>query len=71
MMLTQCLHELQEYGFINRKQYMEIPPRVEYSLTEAGESLVPIIKALADWGTNYRNNNVTNITDMHIADEQI
>lgn len=50
MMLSQSLKELETDGIINRKQYMEIPPRVEYSLTENGESLIPALKALADWG---------------------
>lgn len=50
MMLTQSLKELEAYGIINRKQYPEIPPRVEYSLTENGENLIPALKALASWG---------------------
>ena len=50
MMLTQSLKELESNDIINRKQYMEIPPRVEYSLTDNGESLIPALKALASWG---------------------
>ena len=41
---------------INRKIYAEIPPRVEYSLTEKGESLMPIFLDLADWGKEHWNN---------------
>jgi DNA-binding HxlR family transcriptional regulator len=47
MMLTQSLKELELNGIVIRKQYMEIPPRVEYSLTNNGENLIPALKALA------------------------
>ena len=55
MMLTQSLKELEVDGIINRKQYMEIPPKVEYSLTENGEDLIPALKALAAWGSKMKN----------------
>lgn len=55
MMLTQTLKDLEQYGIIHREQYMEVPPRVEYSLTENGENLVPALKALASWGKDMRN----------------
>jgi DNA-binding HxlR family transcriptional regulator len=55
MMLTQSLKELEEDGIINRKQFMEVPPRVEYSLTENGKSLIPALKALANWGKKMKN----------------
>ncbi len=51
MMLTQSLKDLEQYGIINRKQYMEVPPRVEYTLTENGENLIHALKALAHWGS--------------------
>lgn len=54
MMLTQCLKELEQDGIIIRRQYMEVPPRVEYSLTDNGESLIPALKALAHWGDNMK-----------------
>ncbi|MCR4436385.1 MAG: helix-turn-helix domain-containing protein [Clostridiales bacterium] len=50
MMLTQSLQELQEHSIVKRTQYMEIPPRVEYSLTEAGRTLLPALYTLAQWG---------------------
>lgn len=50
MMLTQSLKELELDGIINRKQFIEIPPRVEYTLTENGQSLIPALLALAHWG---------------------
>lgn len=55
MMLTQTLKELEMYGIISREQFMEVPPRVEYSLTENGENLIPALKALADWGKKMRD----------------
>lgn len=50
MMLTQSLKELESYGITCRRQYLEIPPRVEYSLTPEGEKLILALKALANWG---------------------
>jgi len=48
-MLTQQLRELQRDGIINRKQYMEIPPKVVYSMTNLGNSLIPIFNQLEKW----------------------
>ncbi|WP_330583567.1 helix-turn-helix domain-containing protein [Geosporobacter ferrireducens] len=55
MMLTQTLKELESYDIINRKQFMEVPPRVEYSLTENGENLILALKVLANWGSKMKN----------------
>ena len=49
-MLTQHLRELETDGLITRTIYAEMPPRVEYALTELGASLEPILKKLNDWG---------------------
>ncbi len=49
-MLTQTLRELEEDGLIDRKVYHEVPLRVEYSLTEVGEELIPFIEHLRAWG---------------------
>jgi DNA-binding HxlR family transcriptional regulator len=49
-MLTQELKELELLGLIERKEYKEIPPRVEYSLSKLGKSLKPVMKVLCDWG---------------------
>lgn len=50
MMLSQSLKELEQYGLVTRTQYPEIPPRVEYSLTEEGQVLIPFIRELSKWG---------------------
>lgn len=47
--LTETLKSLESYGLISRKQYAEIPPRVEYSLTELGKSLIPLLGNLIEW----------------------
>jgi DNA-binding HxlR family transcriptional regulator len=52
-MLIQALRELEEDALIVRKQYNEVPPRVEYSLSEQGQSLVPIILQMMSWGKGY------------------
>lgn len=52
--LTSNLRNLEENGLIERTVYAEVPPRVEYSLTETGLSLKPILDALWDWGMNYK-----------------
>ena len=51
-MLTQQLRELERDGLVNRKQYMEIPPKVVYSLSSLGLSLVPVFDILEEWGTS-------------------
>lgn len=53
-MLTKQLRALEQDGLILRKVYAEVPPRVEYSLTETGERLRPVIEALRVWGEDYR-----------------
>ncbi len=52
-MLTQQLRELEADGLIHREVYAEVPPRVEYSLTELGESVVPILQQMYQWGKDY------------------
>ena len=52
-MLTQQLRELETHKLIHREVYPVIPPKVEYSLTETGKSLMPILVAMRDWGANY------------------
>ena len=52
--LTTTLRTLEEDGFVRRKVYAEVPPRVEYTLTELGYSLKPVMDALWKWGENYQ-----------------
>jgi len=52
-MLTQQLRELEAQKLVNREVFPIIPPKVEYSLTELGRSLLPILVAMRDWGANY------------------
>ncbi|MGI6032104.1 MAG: winged helix-turn-helix transcriptional regulator [Coriobacteriales bacterium] len=49
-MLSQCLREFEKYKIVQRKRYEEIPPRVEYSLTELGRELHPAVHLLNEWG---------------------
>ncbi|MET1055824.1 MAG: winged helix-turn-helix transcriptional regulator [Pedobacter sp.] len=49
-MLTQTLRELEDDKLINRKMYHEVPPKVEYSLSETGQELIPFIEHLHNWG---------------------
>ena len=52
--LTNNLREMEASGLVNRKVYAEVPPRVEYSLTETGLSLKPILDSMVVWGNSYR-----------------
>jgi DNA-binding HxlR family transcriptional regulator len=55
-MLTTQLRELENDGILERKIYSEIPPRVEYSLTDKGRALLPIIESMKVWGDEYMLN---------------
>ena len=52
-MLTQQLRELEAQHLIHREVFPVVPPKVEYSLTETGRSLMPILTAMRDWGAEY------------------
>ncbi|MDL2236651.1 helix-turn-helix transcriptional regulator [Christensenellaceae bacterium OttesenSCG-928-K19] len=53
MMLSQSLKELEGCGILSRKQYNEIPPRVEYRITTEGKKLLPALVQLAEWGKSH------------------
>ena len=53
-MLTQQLRELEKDEIIIRKVYSQVPPKVEYSLTLLGRSILPVIEMLVEWGKEYR-----------------
>ena len=55
--LTAQLRDMESNGLVNRKVYPEVPPRVEYSLTELGQSLKPILDAMWDWGKEFKAHN--------------
>jgi DNA-binding HxlR family transcriptional regulator len=62
-MLTQQLREMEEDGIVHRQVYLQVPPKVEYSLTPLGESLKPILDAMHEWGVRHldqRNRNQDN-----------
>ncbi|MDO5602187.1 MAG: helix-turn-helix domain-containing protein [Oscillospiraceae bacterium] len=52
--LTSQLRAMEENGLLTRKAYAEVPPRVEYTLTETGRSLKPVLNAMGEWGAAYQ-----------------
>nr|WP_320024335.1 helix-turn-helix domain-containing protein [uncultured Acetobacterium sp.] len=56
-MLSSQLKELENEAILLRKEYPQVPPKVEYSLTEKGESLIPLVVAMCDWGQKHRSTN--------------
>jgi DNA-binding HxlR family transcriptional regulator len=52
--LTTQLRDMEKKGLVNRKVYAEVPPRVEYSLTDLGHSLKPVLDAMRNWGEEYK-----------------
>lgn len=54
--LTANLRSMEEDGLVTRRVYAEVPPRVEYSLTETGRSLKPVLDAMSVWGDDYKKN---------------
>ncbi len=52
--LTAQLRDMEESGLVHREVYAEVPPRVEYSLTELGQSLKPILDSMWNWGEEYK-----------------
>jgi DNA-binding HxlR family transcriptional regulator len=61
-MLTQQLREMEEDGIIHREVYLQVPPKVEYSLTPLGESLKSIIDAMHQWGVRHLDEKNRKIT---------
>ena len=53
--LTSNLRTMEKNGLLTRKVFAEVPPRVEYTLTETGKSLRPVLKAMEDWGQSYKD----------------
>lgn len=57
--LSMMLKELEKDGLINRVEYPQIPPKVEYSLTERGLSLIPVLDSMCEWGENQAETEAT------------
>jgi DNA-binding HxlR family transcriptional regulator len=68
-MLTQQLRQMEKDNLVKRKIYAEVPPRVEYSLTEIGTSLSPILDAMHKWGSKYRMVNGVRAKGKKIVDK--
>lgn len=51
--LSQRLDDLEDHGIISKQSFAEMPPRIEYTLTEKGQDLLPVLKQMAAWGTKY------------------
>jgi DNA-binding HxlR family transcriptional regulator len=54
-MLTQQLRQLEKDGLVDRRVYTQVPPKVEYSLTDTGKTLLPVLETMYQWGINYAN----------------
>lgn len=63
-MLTQQLRQLEQDGLISRKVFAEVPPKVEYSLTDLGRSLQPILESISTWGKGYLETKGTDSKDF-------
>jgi DNA-binding HxlR family transcriptional regulator len=53
--LSQRLDDLEQHSIITKKSYAEVPPRTEYTLTPKGEDLLPVLRAMSNWGDKYYN----------------
>lgn len=51
--LSQRLDDLEKHGIITKKNFSEVPPRIEYTLTKKGKDLIPVLKQMAEWGNAY------------------
>ena len=65
--LTANLREMEANGLLTRKAYAEVPPRVEYTLTELGLSLRPVLAALFDWGIAYKRASGDGVSEQALA----
>lgn len=65
--LTANLREMEANGLLTRRAYAEVPPRVEYTLTELGLSLRPVLAALFDWGIAYKRASGDGVSEQALA----
>ena len=66
--LTANLRSMEDSGLLSRKIYPEVPPRVEYTLTETGYSLKPILEAMVEWGTEYKQKSGDRTKSQSLSD---
>ena len=59
--LSQRLDDLETHAIITKTSYAEMPPRIEYALTEKGKDLIPVLKQMATWGTKYYETNLLDV----------
>ena len=69
-MLTQQLRELQADNIISRTVYPVVPPKVEYTLTDLGKSLIPVLNAMRDWGIDYMEERGISANCFMVADKK-
>ncbi len=69
-MLTQQLRELEQDGIVHREVYQQVPPKVEYSLTELGCTLEPILDAMHHWGVTYQAEQVKQLQQRQEQQQQ-
>lgn len=70
-MLTQQLRELEENGLVNRTVYPQVPPKVEYSLTDYGKSIIPVLYSIYSWGIDYAKDFDVNLDIDNLILERI
>lgn|SRR5690606_28992628 len=68
--LTQQLKELVEDGIVMREEFSELPPRVEYSLTDKGFALLPILKSVCEWNMKYENTTVCDLQNAELEEKE-
>lgn len=66
-MLTQQLREMEQDGIVHREVYLQVPPKVEYSLTPLGRTLKPILDSMHEWGIRFLDNNPEQEQQKHTA----
>jgi DNA-binding HxlR family transcriptional regulator len=70
-MLTLHLRELEQDGIIQRKVYAQVPPKVEYSLTEYGQTIREVLDVMSRWGRRHREYTQERVQSLHIQNERV